>query len=340
MMSKKFFSTLMEVSLLILSVCFLMGCNKSANKANPTPTITVTPTKEATVTPTATPTPTPEPVAEPTPEEGGLTMTLEVFPRIDGATALAPFYEAVAAKILGMPVEDARMFVQCNTTGEAYQNLIDGKVDMIFCALPSEDQIAAATEAGVEFSYQTILNGGFVFFVNKDNPVDSLTVEQLQGIYSGKITNWKEVGGDDVPIVAYQRNEGSGSQTGLYRYVLPKEKVAEAPMEHYVDDMMGAVNVVSAYDNGAGAICYSYYYYVANMYNKDQIKLIGVNGVIPSFETIAEGQYPFLNFSQVIIRSDTPKDSNVYKIIDWILEGNGDGIAEELGYVPNHIKQD
>ncbi|WP_279401693.1 substrate-binding domain-containing protein [Piscibacillus salipiscarius] len=57
----------------------------------------------------------------------------------------------------------------------------------------------------------------FVFFVHADNPVDSLKVEEIQGIYSGNITNWKEVGGEDVEIRAFQRPEGSGSQTMLKR---------------------------------------------------------------------------------------------------------------------------
>lgn len=326
--------------IVVLSMSLLAGCDKKTEQkpiaVTPTDnvTVSVSPTSTPTSTPTATPTPTPH-----VPKDWKVKP--EELPKIDGATALAPFYEAIAAELTGMPVEDARMFVQCNTTDSAFQNLIDGKVDMIFCALPSDEQVAAAAKAGVEFECYTILNGAFVFFVNKDNPIKSLTLEQLQKIYSGRIKNWKYVGGDDVEIIAYQRNEGSGSQTALYRYILPKKDVDSAPIVHYyAGAMKDMVDSVAEYDNGLGSIGYSFYYYINNMYGNENIKMIGVNWVVPNYQTISKGEYPFLNFSQIIIRKGTPKDSNVYKVIDWILQGNGDRIAEELGYVPNHMKND
>jgi len=78
-------------------------------------------------------------------------------------------------------------------------------------ARPSKEQVEYAEECGTTFKYTQIGTEAFVFFVHKDNPIDSLTVEQIKGIYSGEITNWSEVGGDDEKIVAFQRNEGSGS---------------------------------------------------------------------------------------------------------------------------------
>jgi phosphate transport system substrate-binding protein len=237
-----------------------------------------------------------------------------------------------------MPVDDAKLFLPCNNTPAAYKNLTEGIADMIFCALPSDEQVATAKAAGVEFEYHTILSGGFVFFINKDNPVNSVTQEQLKGIVSGKIKNWKEVGGKDEPIVLFQRNEGSGSQTGLYRYVLPKDQVKQPLVDQRDDDMMGAIDHVADYDNGKGAMSFSYYYYVANMHSRDEIKLLGIDGVIPSDETIAKGQYPFLNFSQIVTRKGLPEDSIVYDIIAWVQGENGKRIARENGYVPYDVE--
>lgn len=264
-----------------------------------------------------------------------LQISLEDWPVIDGATALAPYYEAMAAELLNMPIEDARQYVLCSTTDGAYTNLINGTADMIFCSLPSQEQVDEAAANGVEFECTPFLNGGFVFFVNKDNPVDSLTVEQLYDIYSGEITNWKEVGGNDEEIIAYQRSEGSGSQTGIYRYVIPKEEIMPAPTEKMIGDMAGIIDVVASYENGAGAIGYSYYYYVANMHYSDQIKLVAVEGVVPSDMTIAEGTYPLINQSQVIIRADEPENSILRDIIDWIVSEEGQKLGEENGYVRN-----
>ena len=270
-------------------------------------------------------------------DKPSLTLTREELPIIDGALALAPYYEAMTARLLGVDIEEARTLVLCSNTPSAYQNLTDGKVDMIFCAMPSDEQVETAKQAGVTFEYHTILNGGFVFFVNKDNPVKSLTKEQLQGIYRGEITNWKQVGGDDVEIIPYQRNEGSGSQTGLYRFLLPKDEVMKAPTELAIGDMGAIIDAVAHYDNAKGAIGYSYYYYVSSMHYTDQIKLLGIEGVVPSDETISDGSYPMINQSQIVIRDDTPQDSVVRKIIAWVQSEEGANLAEENGYVANRM---
>lgn len=263
-----------------------------------------------------------------------LNFTTEDFPIIDGATALAPYYELMASKLLDMDIEEARQWVLCNKTDGAYENLINGRVDMIFCSMPSEEQQEMADNAGFEFELTPFLNGAFVFFVNKDNPVDSLTVEQLHDIYSGEITNWKEVGGEDAEIIAYQRPNNSGSQTGMYHYIIPEDEIMEAPTEYKIADMGGIVDAVASYDNSEGAIGYSYYYYVTSMHYTDQIKLIGIEGIEPSDDTIANGTYPLINPSYVIIDADTPEDSPVRAIVEWITGPQGQQTGREAGYVP------
>lgn len=278
-----------------------------------------------------------ESVTTSTEKEEKAVLSLDELPILDGATANEPFYEAVVAKMCDVDQDTAKANILCSTTDGAFHNLINGKADMIFVSYPSEDQVNAATEKGVEFEYHHILTGGFVFFVSIDNPVESLTVEQLQGIYKGEITNWKEVGGNDEEIVAFQREEGSGSQNGLYRYVLPKEEVMQAPQKYYFDTMSEIVYAFgnADYDNADNAIGYSYYYYVANMEINDKIKMIQINGVAPNNETIGQGTYPFCNPTLAVVRKGTPSDSKVYDIIDWIMSDEGAKLAEELGYVPN-----
>ncbi len=341
-----FFKRLLWGLLLMVVLLSAAACGKeNETKKDPTPTepaVTNTPAAEPTAT--ATPAPTAEPTATPTESPkgavlpSGKTLTTDNLPVVDGALALEPFYDAVFAELLGMSVEDAMLFLPCNNTPGAYKNLTEGKYDMIFCALPSDEQVETAKKAGVEFEYHTILSGGFVFFVSQDNPVNSVTQQQLKDIVSGKIKNWKEVGGDDEPIVLFQRNEGSGSQTGLYRYVLPKDKVQQPVLEHIVSDMAGALDRVADYDNGKGAISFSYYYYVVNMHGSEKLKLLGIDGVVPSDETISKGQYPFLNFSQIVTRKDLPGDSIVRDIIEWVQGENGARIARQNGYVPYDMK--
>lgn len=264
-------------------------------------------------------------------------VTKETLPILDGATANLPYYQGMVGKILDMDEEEAKKYVLCSTTSGAFENLINGKADMIFVSYPSAEQEQMARENGVEFEYHHILTGAFVFFVNKDNPVDSLTVEQLKGIYTGEITNWKEVGGKDEPIVAFQREEGSGSQNGLYRYVVDKESVMKAPEHYYFSDMEGILEAFgnADYDNATNAIGYSYYYYVCNMKYNDKIKLLKIEGVEPTNETIGNGTFPFCNPTLAVVRKGTPADSPVYGMIDWIMSDEGAQLATELGYVAN-----
>lgn len=268
------------------------------------------------------------------PGEPALLLTPDTIPSIDGATALAPFYEAMAAELMSMDIKEARQYVMCSKTDGAYERLIAGEAEMIFCSLPSREQKASAEAAGFEFEMTPFLNGGFVFFVNKDNPVDSLSIAQLHDIYAGKITNWKQLGGDDVEIIPYQRPNNSGSQTGMYEYIIAEDEIMDAPTERKIVDMGGIIDAVASYDNAEGAIGYSYYYYVTSMHYTDQIKLLAIDGIPPSDDTIGNATYPIVNPSYVIISADTPKDSIIREIIKWILSDEGKAVAKEAGYVP------
>lgn len=264
-----------------------------------------------------------------------LKLELSQLPRIDGATAMLPYYKEMVARICGVTEEEAASHILCTTTNNAYYNLIEGNVDMIFCAPPSEDQMAFAKNAGFTFGSEQVLNSGFVFFVNKANPVKSLTKQQIHDIYAGKITNWKEVGGNDEEIIAYQRSEGSGSQSGLYQHVIPQYEVMEAPTEYKIEAMAGIVDAVAEYNNSSAAIGYSYYYYVTQMHYQDDVKLIAIDGVVPNNETISTGLYPFISRTSVFFNKDVAEDSVVRKIVAWCASSAGEKLAEDLGYVPS-----
>lgn len=103
--------------------------------------------------------------------------------------------------------------VTCSGTVNAYERLITGRTDMIFAAAPSQEQLEMARRAAKELHLTPIGREAFVFFVNSRNPVEGLTVEQIQGIYTGQITNWNQVGGKNQPIRPFQRLKSSGSQS-------------------------------------------------------------------------------------------------------------------------------
>jgi phosphate transport system substrate-binding protein len=165
------------------------------------------------------------------------TLKLETdLPLLNGATALYPVYSAFAQAVY--PKKKYNWYggeVACNNTIRAYENLINKTADIIFVAPPSKKQLEEAEKAGVNFRYTPIGKEAFVFFVNSQNPVSDLTIEQLQAIYSSEITNWKELGGNDEAIRPFQRNENSGSQTAFLHF-MQDNTIIEPPTEnvHYI----------------------------------------------------------------------------------------------------------
>lgn len=253
----------------------------------------------------------------------------EEYPVIDGSTATIPLAKAFKENFTG--IDNAE--IEHSKTHNAYVKLIDKECDLILVVEPSEEDIKYAEEKNVELRYDKIVNEGFVFFVNKNNPVDSLTIEQIQKIYTGEITNWKEVGGNDEEIKAYQRPENSGSQNGMLSLVMKDKKMKDAPVEDVAVSMADIIDVVSNYANESSAIGYSYYYYANTMYISDDVKMIKVNGVEPNNETIKSEKYPFLTAYYVVSRNEDEEDS-IEKVRKEMLSTRGQKVVENAGYVP------
>ena len=256
--------------------------------------------------------------------------TDENYPEVDGSTATIPLAEAFEGNFKEKNIDEIE--VNHSKTHQAYERLINKEVDLILVTSPSEDELELAQEKGIELEVTKVVNEGFVFFLNKDNPVDSLTLEQIQKIYSGEITNWKEVGGNDEVIFAYQRPANSGSQTGMINLVMKDKKLAEPPKENIAMSMADIIDAVSNYENKTSSIGYSYYYYANTMYLSDEIKLLKVNGVEPTNETIKNGEYPILTAYYIVNRKGDLGEAESLK--ENMLSSRGQKVAEQAGYVP------
>lgn len=143
----------------------------------------------------------------------------ENLPRIDGAAALFPVYSAFVNAVYPNTTKLHDGIFEYNNTPDGYRLLAEKETDIFIGVYPSDEQRAYAEENQTTFEYTPIGTEAFVFFVHKDNPITNLTTEQIKDIYSGKITNWKDVGGKNEKIAAFQRNEGSGSQSMLKRFM-------------------------------------------------------------------------------------------------------------------------
>lgn len=262
-------------------------------------------------------------------EQATLQIEGEV-PRLDGATALYPLYSAfVQATYPEREYDVYRSEVVCTTTGEAYSRLMNGEADIIFVARPSKAQLEEAERRGIELTLTPIGREAFVFFVNSRNDVKGLTTEQIQGIYSGQITNWQEIGGRNESIRAFQRPENSGSQTMLQKIMEDKELMTP-PKEDVVAGMGGIISQTANYRNYRNAIGYSFLFFATEMIKNGEIQLLEIDGAYPNRDTIRSGEYPMAaEFYAVTAGTDNP---NVPLLIDWILSPQGQQIIEKTGY--------
>lgn len=254
------------------------------------------------------------------------------LPVLDGAAALVPVYGAVIHNVYprgcvryegGVFSDDnyygenfaADSAMQYKNTVRGYRAIVDGDTDVLFCAAPSAEQKQYAADCGVELVYVPIGYEGFVFFVNENNPVDDLTVEQIRKIYACEYTNWSQVGGADRVINPVTRLEGSGSQT-----------MFEAFMGDYPIGRKSPLAITGA------SIGFSFRYYMDGIVENDAVKMLSLNGVYPSAENIQSKRYPIVAQFYAIYRADND-NPNVKILIDWLLSDEGQSLIEQCGYV-------
>ena len=273
----------------------------------------------------------------PAPETPGPTTPAFTFdfPTLDGSTALIPLGSLLLQRLADVPKEQADN-VAFTTTPNAYDTLAcAGQTEsgaVVLAYAPAQLTAGVLAECD-KLEYHAIGRDALVFLTNESNPVTSLTTEQYKGIYTGKITNWQAVGGEPVDIVAFQRADSSASHTLLRESVTGTARLAKAPSAYVKEELGGPVKGLASYDNSAGAICYSTFYYAKQMYARDGVKLLGANGVQPSSETIADGSYPYVSDFYAVIRADEPKDGPARRVVAWLESAAGQQAVVDAGYV-------
>ena len=216
-------------------------------------------------------------------------------------------------------------------------SLIEGEADFILVARPpSDDELQAARAGRIDLHLRAVALDAFVFLVNAENPVDDLALETIQDIYAGGITHWDrlEAGGEQSSsagqeIHTYQRNRNSGSQELMETLVMRGVPMLDSP-DMILETMMGPINAISEDPWGIG---YSVYYYAVFIFPSEYVKLIGVDGVAPTSDNIADRSYPLTTEVYAVIRKGTPQDSTAVLLRNWLLTEEGQAVISESGYV-------
>ena len=269
---------------------------------------------------------------EEAPQEELFVFTRENMPRLDGSTSMVPLGQAVASVLLGETAEEVADLLDFHRTTESFRWLMRGDSDLLLVAEPNAVVFEEMEQENFPYEMQPIAKEALVFIVNSENPVDSLTVEELQKIYTGEITNWSEVGGDDVEIIAFQRNATSGSQVLMDKLVMGDLEMMEAPAEWIPGEMDTLMEGVRGYEDSASAIGYSVYYYAEDMRMAEGMKIISIEGVEPTDATIGSDEYLLINPYFAVISAEANEPTRV--LYDWLVSRDGQMVLEQQGYVP------
>ncbi|HEY4628837.1 MAG TPA: phosphate ABC transporter substrate-binding protein [Flavobacterium sp.] len=213
-------------------------------------------------------------------------------------------------------------------SGVGIAALINGSTDIANASRPIKpsevDQLKEKYQSsGLEIA---CAKDGLSVFLNKENPVAELTIDQLGAIFSGKITNWKEVGGDDHKIQLYGRESSSGT------FEFFKEHVVKTDFSPTCQTLPGTAAIVNAVKKDKYSIGYGGAAYAEGV--KDcKIKVDAKSeGVLPTAATIKDKTYPISRYLYMYLKSQPTGETKAF--IDWILSAEGQKIIEEVGYYP------
>ncbi len=236
---------------------------------------------------------------------------------VSGSTSIGPLMEMVAedfqVKNEGVSIE-----IQQLGSSAGIKNAIDGtsQIGMASRDLKEEEKSAGLTETEIAIDAIAIVT-------NKSNEVKDLTVQQIKDIYTGKITNWKEVGGMDAPIVVVSREDGSGTR-GAFEEIVGFE-AAELTKDAQIGD--GSGNIKSTVEGNENAIGY-----ISASYVDDSINQLTVEGQELTIENVKDKKYPIARPFILVHKEDSITEKGK-ELIEFILSDEGQKIVEEDGLI-------
>ena len=213
-------------------------------------------------------------------------------------------------------------------SGVGLAALVDGTTDIAMSSRKIKmDERLKLQDAGKSFKEVIISNDALAVVVNDANKVNQLTREQLEDIYTGKITNWKQVGGDDQKIIVYARETSSGTYEFFKDHVMSKKNYSSSCL-----NMPATGAIIESVSKTKGAIGY-----VGLAYMEKTVKALGVSYdkgktfVKPSVENAKNKTYPIVR--PLYFYYNTKVEKNIKPFVDYVLSAEGQQIVDKVGYV-------
>lgn len=215
--------------------------------------------------------------------------------------------------------ENGNIKVTYNPTGSGsgIQAVSEGRCDI---GLSSRD---LKEEEQADLVGTVVAIDGIAVIVNPENTVEDLSIEQIAKIYTGEITNWKEVGGEDAPVVCIGREAASGTRDGFEEVTGTKDNCV------YSQELTSTGDVVQTVSGNPGAIGYAS---VASL--NESVKAVSVEGVAPSVETIQSGEYKIQRNFVLVTKKDEPLSEAAQNFFDFATGETADDLITKAGAVP------
>ncbi len=268
------------------------------------------------------------------------------MPRIDGSTSSYPITEAFYWSLFDNGSYHEAKPKAHSKTIESYKKLISGEADVILVPDANEEVTELAKNSGVELTYIPIADEALIFFTSVENPVNNLTTEQIKNIYlDNRYDNWKEIGGGDNALIPFCRNNDSGSHAQMEKFFLDGKEINEDIRRENTSVMMASIitDVINS-DNknpGSFALGYSMFYYfktagmvlgVVGPDGNDLLKLLSVDGIEPTQESISNRIYPLSTHYYAVIRADEKENSPARRFAEFLGSEAGAEIVEQAGF--------
>ena len=243
---------------------------------------------------------------------------------LDGSTTVGPIAKAFADYYMSLHPE-VNITVSESGSGNGAKSLINGVCDIATMSrFMKENEFKAAVEKGVVPVAHVAAMDGIAVIVNPRNPVKALTTDEVRDIYTGKVTNWNELGGPDRKIVKISRDTNSGTYETFEKLVMRKERIV-ADTE-YVGSNGTVRQRVQTTPAAIG--------YLGFAFADRTVKALAINGVAPSRETIAAGTYPIARPLYMFTDGYPEPGTHLHAFVTLHLTEKGEQIVEGVGYVP------
>lgn len=213
-------------------------------------------------------------------------------------------------------------------SGVGISAILDNSTDIAMSSRKMKmDERMKMQDAGRSFKEVIVANDALSVIVHPQNKVSKLTRQQLEGIFTGKIKNWKEVGGDDMGIVVYSRETSSGTYEFFKDHVMNRKNYATTVL-----NMPATGAIIQSVSQTKGAIGYVGLAYINKEVKDIAVSYDGKNFVIGTVETAKNKTYPIVR--PLYFYYATTKESVVKPFIDFVMSADGQKIVEQVGYVP------